>query len=254
MEHFDEYRQQLRQVRERAHTNFEIADTQIQTIVTYMYQDYQPVPVIPPPPHHFKPHCIYDLHYHRDQVREAEDLGWTTEEEPELHKHKPSRNRPQQHQSSPSPTPYDEPEWMTIDQTPPPIFRTRPIPSRPGRRNRTRPCIEAVTDDNKYTYLEYDNDPVQHYDDITKTEMNIIYLDRDSLPPMQPLAPPPTNTRIQLDFRNRDDEWCTHHYSFIQQLDANVYQQPTTSQLYAIIDTTYHRSIISKPNFNKTSP
>ena len=77
-------------------------------------------------------------------------------------------------------------EWMTMYQAPPPVFRTQPIPSRPGRRNRTRPCVDAVADDNHYTYLEYDNDPVQHYDDIVKTEINIIYLNRDSFPSMQP--------------------------------------------------------------------
>ena len=84
---------------------------------------------------------------------------------------------------------------MTMNQ-PPPIFRTRPIPSKPGRRNCTRPCIDAVANDNNYTYLEYENDPVQHYDDITKPVMNIIYFDRETMPQMQPLAQPPNNPRI----------------------------------------------------------
>ena len=107
--YFDDYNISLKQLRERAHLNFEVADTQIQTIVTLMYKDHQPEPTIPPPPFRFTPHCIYDLAYHHDRVREAEDNGWTTEEEPNTYrKPRPSRIRrdPQNQQHLHHPHPH----------------------------------------------------------------------------------------------------------------------------------------------------
>ena len=66
--------------------------------------------------------------------------------------------------------------------------------------------------------------------------MNIIHLDHESLTEMNPLATPPTNPYIALDFQSRDHEWSILHFPSIQPIDPNLYKTPTLEQLYAIID------------------
>ena len=95
--------------------------------------------------------------------------------------------------------------------------------------------MDEVTQNSRYLNLDYQNDPIQHYDDITKTEMNINYLDHEPVSEMHPLATPLTNPHIALDFQSRDCEWCTEYFPNIQPIDPNLYRTCSVLVLYNII-------------------
>ena len=186
-----------------------------------MYEDNQQKPTIPPLAYNFKPHCkYYEAYTQGNRQNVFEDLLSSNDEQPihqrpRIPKHRKTSPYYQTSTSSSSslaPSLY-QPEYLLPKQRspPPPII----IPSRPGTRHRTRPPLDEATQNPSLFILDYQNDAIQHYDDITKSEMNIIYLDREPISDIHPLPVPPTNPHIVLDFLSRDHEWCTEHFQNI---------------------------------------